>query len=158
MNEARTIHPESSSILPMRSACSIGYPWVVVCKSSKAAISAAPAELTLPPVSQVSVCGRIYGRSIVDVERKGGEFIKAPANEELCGGHPVETAINFCSTRVLRSFGELIVWRFWPPVEGYRVWGARTIGSDSNWSMSAFAVASSVIYRSIPIDRSTHKI
>jgi len=141
LNEARTVRSRLDS-----SYAALYYPWVVVANPQARSGSAAPAELTLPPSG--FLCG-IYGRS--DVER--GVY-KAPANEIVRGAIRFETAINFAQQEVLNPLGVNCL-RFFPG-RGYRVWGARTISSDSNWKY--VNIRRYFNYLEASIDRSTQNL
>lgn len=100
------------------------YPWVVIPNPSwTPSRPDLPAEITMPPSG--FVCG-IYART--DVNR--GVF-KAPANEVVLGALRFETDVNFAQQEFLNPQG-INCLRFFPG-RGYRLWGARTIGSDPEW-------------------------
>ena len=100
------------------------YPWVVVANPlARPGDETTPAELTLPPSG--FICG-IYART--DVQR--GVW-KAPANEVVLGALRFESNINFAQQELLNPAGVNCL-RFFPG-RGYRVWGARTAGSDPEW-------------------------
>ncbi len=141
LNDARTVRSRIDS-----SYAALYYPWVVVANPQARSGSAAPAELTLPPSG--FLCG-IYGRN--DVER--GVY-KAPANEIVRGAIRFETAINFAQQEVLNPAG-INCLRFFPG-RGYRVWGARTTSSDSNWKY--VNVRRYFNYLEASIDRSTQNL
>ncbi len=141
LNDARTVRSRLDS-----SYAALYYPWVVVANPQARSGSAAPAELTLPPSG--FLCG-IYGRN--DVER--GVY-KAPANEIVRGAIRFETAINFAQQEVLNPLGVNCL-RFFPG-RGYRVWGARTTSSDSNWKY--VNIRRYFNYLEASIDRSTQNL
>jgi phage tail sheath protein FI len=93
------------------------YPWVKV--SSSGLVAGRP----VPPCGHIA---GIFARSDAAV----GVF-KAPANEELMGaldleflvGTAVQDGLNPESVNCLRAFSG----------RGLRVWGARTLGADSDW-------------------------
>lgn len=80
-------------------------------------------EINLPPSG--AVCG-IYARN--DINR--GVF-KAPANEVVDGAIGLETILNKAQQDILNPLG-VNCFRFFEG-RGYRLWGARTITSDSEW-------------------------
>ncbi len=141
LNDARTVRSRLDS-----SYAALYYPWVVVANPQARSGSAALAELTLPPSG--FLCG-IYGRN--DVER--GVY-KAPANEIVRGAIRFETQINFAQQEVLNPLG-INCLRFFPG-RGYRVWGARTISSDSNWKY--VNIRRYFNYLESSIDRSTQNL
>jgi phage tail sheath protein FI len=100
------------------------YPWVVVSNPlARAGMPSIPMEIKLPPSG--FVCG-IYARS--DIQR--GVW-KSPANEVVLSALRFEQDINFAQQEVLNPLGVNCL-RFFPG-RGYRVWGARTVGSDPEW-------------------------
>jgi hypothetical protein len=100
------------------------YPWVVVSNPlARAGDERTPKEIALPPSG--FICG-IYARN--DVER--GVF-KAPANEVVRSALRFEKDIDFGNQERLNPLGVNCL-RFFPG-RGYRVWGARTASSDSEW-------------------------
>jgi len=93
------------------------YPWVTAFDP----ITRQP--LNLPPSGFVA---GIYARN--DTERA---VYKAPANEVVRGAIGFETLINTAQQEVLNPEG-INCFRFFEG-RGFRLWGARTISSDSEW-------------------------
>ena len=119
------------------------YPWIVISNPLAGPGSNAPRELAIPP--SASMAG-IYARS--DVERG---VHKAPANEVIRNALRLERDINFAEQQVLNPLG-INCLRFFSG-RGYRVWGARTVGSDPEWKY--INVRRYLVYLSASIDRST---
>jgi phage tail sheath protein FI len=117
--------PPSASVAIVRqwrarldsSHAALYYPWVTI-KDPNAA-----RDLNLPPSGFVA---GIYART--DIQR--GVF-KAPANEVVTLAVNFERAITRAEQEVLNPLG-INCLRFFPG-RGYRVWGARTLGSDPDW-------------------------
>jgi uncharacterized protein len=93
------------------------YPWVKVLDPIT------QTELMLPPCGFVA---GIYARN--DIERA---VYKAPANEPVLGALGFEKVINKAQQEVLNPLG-INCFRFFED-RGYRLWGARTISSNSQW-------------------------
>lgn len=96
------------------------YPWIKVADPLD---PTGRRELTLPPSGFVA---GIYARTDV----LHGVF-KAPANEVVLGAVGLETIINKAQQDVLNPIG-VNCFRFFEN-RGFRLWGARTISSDSEW-------------------------
>jgi phage tail sheath protein FI len=94
------------------------YPWV------RAADPAGSGELDLPPSGFVA---GVYART--DAAR--GVF-RAPVNEPLKGALGLQTTIDERDAEVLNSRGIDTLRRF--PNGAVRVWGARTVSSDPEWT------------------------
>src|ERR1019366_2863962 len=93
------------------------YPWVTVLDPVTSA------EINLPPSG--FVCG-IYARN--DINRA---VYKAPANEVVNLALGFEQLLNKAQQEVLNPEG-INCFRYFPG-RGYRLWGARTMSSDSDW-------------------------
>ncbi|HEY6000570.1 MAG TPA: phage tail sheath subtilisin-like domain-containing protein [bacterium] len=111
-----------AQVLAMRAAfdskhAALYYPWVMVLDP------VTRAEIPLPPSG--FVCG-IYARN--DIERA---VFKAPANEVVRGALRFESMLNKAQQEVLNPEG-INCFRFFEG-RGHRLWGARTISSDSEW-------------------------
>ena len=97
------------------------YPWVTVANPlARPGREDIPKELNLPPSG--FLCG-IYARN--DVEQT---VAKAPANEVVRGALRFESDVNFAQNQLLNPTGVNCLRYF--PGRGFRVWGARTAGSD----------------------------
>jgi hypothetical protein len=100
------------------------YPWVKIDNPlARPGDERQPREIAMPPSG--FVCG-IYARN--DIQR--GVF-KAPANEVVRSAIRFEREINFAEQEVLNPLGVNCL-RFFVG-RGYRVWGARTVSSDSEF-------------------------
>ena len=99
----------------------IYYPWVTVANPlARPGREDIPKELNLPPSG--FLCG-IYARN--DTEQT---VAKAPANEVVRGALRFESDVNFAQNQLLNPTGVNCLRYF--PGRGFRVWGARTAGSD----------------------------
>ena len=96
-------------------------PWVYTPNPLAVAGSSAPAQIMVPPSGFMA---GIYARN--DTEHS---VAKAPANEVLVGAVDLERHINFAEQSLLNPLG-INCLRFFPD-RGYRVWGARTVSSDT---------------------------
>lgn len=97
------------------------YPWVTVANPlARPGREDIPKEINLPPSG--FICG-IYARN--DVEQT---VAKAPANEVVRGALRFESDVNFAQNQLLNPIGVNCLRYF--PGRGFRVWGARTAGSD----------------------------
>src|SRR5206468_3385651 len=96
------------------------YPWVTILDPMD---PAGRAEIDVPPSGYVT---GIYARN--DAERS---VSKAPANEVLRGAIGLEFRLNKAQQDILNPDG-IDCFRFFPN-RGLRLWGARTISSDSEW-------------------------
>ena len=97
------------------------YPWVTVANPlARPGREDIPKELNLPPSG--FLCG-IYARN--DTEQT---VAKAPANEVVRGALRFESDVNFAQNQLLNPTGVNCLRYF--PGRGFRVWGARTAGSD----------------------------
>jgi phage tail sheath protein FI len=112
------------------------YPWITISDPRTGA------RKNVPPGG--FVCG-IYARS----DNTRGVF-KAPANETVLGALDLEYDIDQGKQEVLNPRGINVIRRF--PGRGIRVWGARTIASDSMWKYvnvrRLFIFIEASIYRS----------
>jgi len=100
------------------------YPWIdVLDPNVRPTQGFPPPVIGLPPSGFVT---GIYART--DVTR--GVF-KAPANEEILGLSKFELNVNKARDEILNPEG-INALRFFPG-RGSRVWGARTMSSDSEW-------------------------
>ncbi len=118
-------------------------PWVVTANPLARPGTSALTEVTVPPSGFVA---GIYARSD---EQHG--VSKAPANEVVTGALRFERDINFAEQGVLNPLG-INCLRFFPG-RGYRVWGARTASSDSEFRY--VNVRRYMIYLEHSIDNST---
>jgi uncharacterized protein len=118
------------------------YPWVTVANPlARPGRDDIAKEINLPPSS--FLCG-IYARN--DVEQG---VSKAPANEVVRGALRFESDINFAQNQLLNPLGVNCLRYF--PGRGYRVWGARTAGSDPE--IKYVNVRRYLIYLEASIDR-----
>jgi uncharacterized protein len=118
------------------------YPWVTVANPlARPGRDDIAKEISLPPSS--FLCG-IYARN--DVEQG---VSKAPANEVVRGALRFESDVNFAQNQLLNPLGVNCL-RFFPG-RGYRVWGARTAGSDPE--IKYVNVRRYLIYLEASIDR-----
>ena len=119
------------------------YPWIRVANPLAATDPAAPQQIALPPSG--FVCG-IYARN--DVQR--GVW-KSPANETVTGALDLERHVRFGEQEVLNPLGVNCIRAL--PNRGIRVWGARTISSDPEWTY--LSVRRYFNYLEASIDRGT---
>jgi phage tail sheath protein FI len=96
-------------------------PWVYTPNPLAVAGTSTPAQILVPPTGFMA---GIYARS--DTENS---VAKAPANEVVLGAVDFERHITFAEQAVLNPLG-INCLRFFPD-RGYRVWGARTVSSDT---------------------------
>ena len=96
-------------------------PWIYVPNPLAGGGTSAPSQIMVPPTG--SVAG-IYARN--DTQRS---VAKAPANEVVIGAVELERHINFAEQALLNPLGINCIRYF--PDRGFRVWGARTVSSDS---------------------------
>jgi phage tail sheath protein FI len=122
----------------------IYYPWVTVANPlARPGREDIPKELNLPPSG--FICG-IYARN--DVEQT---VAKAPANEVVRGALRFESDVNFAQNQLLNPNGVNCLRYF--PGRGFRVWGARTAGSDPE--IKYVNVRRFLLYLESSIDRGT---
>ncbi|HYR91443.1 MAG TPA: phage tail sheath subtilisin-like domain-containing protein [Terriglobia bacterium] len=122
----------------------IYYPWVTVANPlARPGRDDIPREINLPPSG--FICG-IYARN--DVEQT---VAKAPANEVVRGALRFESDVNFAQNQLLNPLGVNCL-RFFPG-RGFRVWGARTAGSDPE--IKYVNVRRYFLYLEASIDRGT---
>jgi uncharacterized protein len=114
-NNVNALDPRST--IADSSYAAFYYPWIVTSNPRTGA------RTLVPPGGHVL---GVYGRT--DTER--GVF-KAPANETLRGALALEYDINDQTQDVLNPRGVNVVRSF--PGRGIRVWGARTMSSNSLW-------------------------
>jgi phage tail sheath protein FI len=120
------------------------YPWVTVVNPlSRPGRENIPREINLPPSG--FICG-IYARN--DVEQT---VAKAPANEVVRGALRFESDVNFAQNQLLNPIGVNCLRYF--PGRGFRVWGARTAGSDPE--IKYVNVRRYLLYLEASIDRGT---
>ena len=120
------------------------YPWVTVANPlARPGREDIPRELNLPPSG--FLCG-IYARN--DTEQT---VAKAPANEVVRGALRFESDVNFAQNQLLNPIGVNCLRYF--PGRGYRVWGARTAGSDPE--VKYVNVRRYLLYLEASIDRGT---
>jgi phage tail sheath protein FI len=120
------------------------YPWVTVANPlARPGRDDVPREINLPPSG--FLCG-IYARN--DVNQT---VAKAPANEVVRGALRFESDVNFAQNQLLNPLGVNCL-RFFPG-RGYRVWGARTAGSDPE--IKYVNVRRFLLYLEASIDRGT---
>jgi uncharacterized protein len=96
-------------------------PWVLTPNPLAIAGTSSPAQIMVPPTGFMA---GIYVRS--DTENS---VAKAPANEVVLGAVDFERHINFAEQTILNPLG-INCLRFFPD-RGFRVWGARTVSSDT---------------------------
>ena len=118
-------------------------PWVMVPNPLARAGSSVPAEITVPPSGYMA---GIYARN--DVQHG---VSKAPANEVVLGASRFERNITFNEQQLLNPLGINCLRYF--PNRGYRVWGART--ATSNTEFMYVNVRRYLIYLEHSIDNST---
>jgi phage tail sheath protein FI len=118
-------------------------PWIVAANPLARPGTSAPAEVTVPPSGFMA---GIYARN----DQEHG-VAKAPANEVVLGALRFERDINFAEQGVLNPLG-INCLRFFSG-RGYRVWGARTASSDSEFKY--INVRRYLIYLEHSIDRSS---
>jgi phage tail sheath protein FI len=122
----------------------IYYPWVTVANPlARPGREDIPREINLPPSG--FICG-IYARN--DVEQT---VAKAPANEVIRGALRLESDVNFAHNQLLNPIGVNCLRYF--PGRGFRVWGARTVGSDPE--IKYVNVRRYLLYLEASIDRGT---
>jgi uncharacterized protein len=126
------------------SYAAIYHPWLEILDPNQSVTQGAPPQKLLIPAS--GTMAGIYGRT--DVDR--GVF-KAPANEVVYGITQFETNINQGRDEVLNPEG-INALRFFPD-RGNRVWGARTLSSDPEWTY--INVRRLFIYLEHSIDKAT---
>ena len=118
-------------------------PWVVVANPLARVGTAIPAEVTVPPSGFIA---GIWARN--DVQNS---VAKAPANEVLLGAVDLERHISFGEQTILNPLG-INCARFFPD-RGYRLWGARTASSNSEFKY--INVRRYLIYLEHSIDNGT---
>ena len=118
-------------------------PWVWTPNPLAAAGTSAPSQIKVPPSGAIA---GIYGRN--DVEYS---VAKAPANEVVLGAADLERHINFAEQQLLNPLG-INCLRYFPD-RGFRVWGARTVSSDT--SLMYINVRRYLIYLEHSIDNGT---
>jgi phage tail sheath protein FI len=120
------------------------YPWVTVANPlARPGRDDIPREINLPPSG--FICG-IYARN--DAEQT---VAKAPANEVVRAALRFESDVNFAQNQLLNPLGVNCL--RWFPGRGYRVWGARTAGSDPE--VKYVNVRRYLLYLEASIDRGT---
>lgn len=119
-------------------------PWVITPNPLSSSGSSIPAEIAVPPSGFIA---GIYARN--DHQNPG--VSKAPANEIVMGASRFERSISFAEQGVLNPLGINCLRYF--PNRGYRVWGARTATSDSEFMY--VNVRRYLIYLEHSIDNST---
>ena len=120
------------------------YPWVTVANPlARPGRDDIAREINLPPSG--FMCG-IYARN--DVEQT---VAKAPANEVIRGALRLESDVNFAQNQMLNPIGVNCLRYF--PGRGFRVWGARTSGSDPE--IKYVNVRRYLLYLEASIDRGT---
>jgi phage tail sheath protein FI len=118
-------------------------PWVIVPNPLARSGSSIPAEIAVPPSGFMA---GIYARN--DVQHG---VSKAPANEVVLGASRFERNITFNEQQLLNPLGINCLRYF--PNRGYRVWGART--ATSNTEFMYVNVRRYLIYLEHSIDNST---
>lgn len=96
-------------------------PWVQTPNPLAVAGTSIPAQISVPPTGFLA---GIYARNDTN-----NSVAKAPANEVLIGATDLERHISFAEQAVLNPVG-INCLRFFPD-RGFRVWGARTVSSDT---------------------------
>ena len=118
-------------------------PWVITPNPLARSGSSIPAEITVPPSGFIA---GIYARN----DEQNG-VSKAPANEVVLGASRFERNISFAEQSLLNPLG-INCLRYFPD-RGYRLWGARTATSDSEFMY--VNVRRYLIYLEHSIDNST---
>jgi uncharacterized protein len=118
-------------------------PWVITPNPLAMAGTSIPAQITVPPTGFVA---GIYARN-----DETNSVAKAPANEVVLGAVDFERHIAFGEQAVLNPLG-INCLRFFPN-RGYRVWGARTVSSDT--SLMYVNVRRYLVYLEHSIDNGT---
>jgi uncharacterized protein len=118
-------------------------PWVLTPNPLARSGSSIPAEIAIPPSGFIA---GIYARN----DAQNG-VAKAPANEVLLGASRFERNITFGEQALLNPLGINCLRYF--PNRGYRLWGARTATSDSEFQY--VNVRRYLIYLEHSIDNST---
>jgi len=118
-------------------------PWIWTPNPTAVAGTASPAQILVPPTGFMA---GIYARS--DTENS---VAKAPANEPILAAVDLERHITFAEQTILNPLG-INCLRFFPN-RGYRVWGARTVSSDT--SLMYINVRRYLIYLEHSIDDGT---
>jgi len=118
-------------------------PWIIVPNPLARSGSSIPAEIAVPPSGYMA---GIYARN--DVQ---SGVSKAPANEVVLGASRFERNITFNEQQLLNPLGINCLRYF--PNRGYRVWGARTSSSDTEFMY--VNVRRYLIYLEHSIDNST---
>ncbi len=98
-------------------------PWIITPNPLYTTGSALPADIAVPPSGFMA---GIYARN-----DENSSVAKAPANEVVLGALDFERNITFAEQATLNPLG-INCLRFFPD-RGYRVWGARTATSDSEF-------------------------
>jgi hypothetical protein len=120
------------------------YPWVTVANPlARPGREDIAREINLPPSG--FLCG-IYARNDVDQT-----VAKAPANEVIRSALRLESDVNFAQNQLLNPIGVNCLRYF--PGRGFRVWGARTAGSDPE--IKYVNVRRYLLYLEASIDRGT---
>jgi uncharacterized protein len=135
-NEAVRAHIDSSY-------AAVYVPWVITPNPLATAGSSIPADTIVPPTGFMA---GIYARND---ELHG--VAKAPANEVVRGVSRLERDISFAEQGILNPLGINCLRYF--PNRGFRVWGARTASSDSEFQY--VNVRRYLIYLEHSIDNST---
>ncbi len=118
-------------------------PWVITPNPLARSGSSIPAEIAVPPSGFIA---GIYARN----DEQNG-VAKAPANEVVLGASRFERNISFGEQGLLNPLGINCLRYF--PNRGYRLWGARTATSDSEFMY--VNVRRYLIYLEHSIDNST---
>ncbi len=118
-------------------------PWVYTPNPLAVSGTSTPAQIIVPPSGFMA---GIYARN--DTQNS---VAKAPANEVVLGAVDFERHINFAEQAVLNPLG-INCLRFFPD-RGYRVWGARTVSSDTE--LMYINVRRYLIYLEHSIDNGT---
>jgi phage tail sheath protein FI len=118
-------------------------PWVYTPNPLAVSGTSTPAQIMVPPSGFMA---GIYARN--DTQKS---VAKAPANEVVLGAVDFERHINFAEQAVLNPLG-INCLRFFPD-RGFRVWGARTVSSDTE--LMYINVRRYLIYLEHSIDNGT---
>jgi hypothetical protein len=118
-------------------------PWISVANPLAKSGTAIPSEVSVPPSGYVA---GIYARS-----DQNNSVAKAPANEVVLGALALERNVTFGEQQVLNPLG-INCLRYFPD-RGFRVWGARTASSDTEFMY--VNVRRYLIYLEHSIDNST---
>jgi phage tail sheath protein FI len=118
-------------------------PWIFTPNPLASAASSVPAEIAVPPTGFMA---GIWARN----DQQNG-VAKAPANEVVLGASRLQRDISFAEQGILNPLGINCIRYF--PNRGFRVWGARTASSDTEFMY--LNVRRYLVYLEHSIDNST---